>query len=450
MKASKVFRTITLILIFVTALTVLLTSCNFESVLPTDAPNHAEESKPTNSMSSDNATAVGDKDTDSHVHAWSDWEITVESTCTLSGEESRSCPCGEQETRSLELKEHNYIPAVTEPTCLTKGYTTYTCDCGDSYVDNYTFEAPTDSDSDSVCDICGIAAGLYDDKGNLIAPWNELNTADISDGTQLIIGNVEAFDAEAFKDCDTLKKVVIPGSVKHIPEFSFSSCISLSELVIGNGVIQISRNAFAGCTSLTRVIIPESVTTIKTWAFGNCISLTHVEILSDDITIGTSAFYNCLSLTSITLPDKAKLGGELFFMCSSLKSITLGSGVTNIRQNMFYHCTNLTEVIILGEITKISDHAFMECTNLVEIVLPDTVTSIGGDAFSNCTKLSEISIPKNVTEIAVFAFSGCESLNTITFKGTKAEWAKITLGLYWNNGVPATEVICSDGVVKLN
>ena len=33
--------------------------------------------------------------------------------------------------------EHNYIPAVTDPTCTTGGYTTYRCSvCGDSYVAN--------------------------------------------------------------------------------------------------------------------------------------------------------------------------------------------------------------------------------------------------------------------------------------------------------------------------
>lgn len=451
MKSSKVFRTITLILIFVAALTVPLTSCNFESVLPTDAPNHAEASKPTNSMSSDNATAVGDKGTDSHVHAWSDWEITVESTCTLSGEESRSCPCGEQETRSLELKDHNYIPAVTDPTCLTKGYTTYTCDCGDSYVDNYTFEAPTDSDSDSVCDICGIAAGLYDDKGNLIAPWNELDTADISDGTQLIIGNVETINIKAFENCSTLKKVVIPGSVKNIFPKAFYSCSSLSDLIIGNGVEQIYDHAFAHCTSLTNVIIPDSVTALQRWVFENCTSLKQVEIGSGVVIIGAATFSGCSSLTSIILPDNvSSIGYGLFEDCSALKSVTLGKGITYIATSAFSGCSSLIEVIISGQVTSIHDYAFWNCNSITEIVLPNTVTLIETNAFEGCAKLSKINIPRSVDEIAHYAFSGCTNLNAITFEGTKSEWGKIKLCYGWNDNVPATEVICSDGTVYLS
>ena len=37
----------------------------------------------------------------SHTHAWSDWLTTKEATCTESGEEKRTCTCGETENRTL-------------------------------------------------------------------------------------------------------------------------------------------------------------------------------------------------------------------------------------------------------------------------------------------------------------------------------------------------------------
>jgi hypothetical protein len=81
--------------------------------------------------------------------------------------------------------------------------------------------------------------------------------------------------------------------------------------------------------------------------------------------------------------------------------------------------------------------------------LPNTVTLIETNAFEGCAKLSKINIPRSVDEIAHYAFSGCTNLNAITFEGTKSEWGKIKLCYGWNDNVPATEVICSDGVVKL-
>lgn len=56
---------------------------------------------------------------------------------------------------------------------------------------------------------------------------------------------------------------------------------------------------------------------------------------------------------------------------------------------------------------------------------------------------------KPVTSIGDAAFYGCSSPTEIKFNGTVAQWNAISNGLYWNNGVPATKVICSDGEVAL-
>ncbi len=44
-----------------------------------------------------------------HEHEWSDWTVTVEPTCTEKGEETRSCECGEVETREIEALGHDYV-----------------------------------------------------------------------------------------------------------------------------------------------------------------------------------------------------------------------------------------------------------------------------------------------------------------------------------------------------
>ena len=44
-----------------------------------------------------------------HEHSWSDWTVTKEATCTDAGEETRTCDCGESETREIDALNHDYV-----------------------------------------------------------------------------------------------------------------------------------------------------------------------------------------------------------------------------------------------------------------------------------------------------------------------------------------------------
>ena len=59
-----------------------------------------------------------------HEHSWSEWTVTTEPTCTEKGVETRTCECGESETREVAALGHTeeIIPAV-EPTCTETGLT---------------------------------------------------------------------------------------------------------------------------------------------------------------------------------------------------------------------------------------------------------------------------------------------------------------------------------------
>lgn len=67
-------------------------------------------------------------------HAWGEWVVTKEPTCTEKGEETRECSkCGEKETRSIDMIPHSYGEWVVTkaPTCSEKGEETRTCSvCG--------------------------------------------------------------------------------------------------------------------------------------------------------------------------------------------------------------------------------------------------------------------------------------------------------------------------------
>jgi hypothetical protein len=76
-------------------------------------------------------------------------------------------------------------------------------------------------------------------------------------------------------------------------------------------------------------------------------------------------------------------------------------------------------------------------------------------AFYYCTSLTSITIPNSVTSIEVAAFSGCTSLTEIKFNGTVEEWKNVSKGNHWKgdnnwNSIPATQVVCLDGVCGLD
>ena len=69
-----------------------------------------------------------------HTHAFGDWTVTTPATCTADGAETRSCACGETETRTILATGHTFGDwTVTTPaTCTADGVETRSCACGET------------------------------------------------------------------------------------------------------------------------------------------------------------------------------------------------------------------------------------------------------------------------------------------------------------------------------
>ena len=90
-------------------------------------------------------------------------------------------------------------------------------------------------------------------------------------------------------------------------------------------------------------------------------------------------------------------------------------------------------------------------TPLYYLTIPDRTRQIEHYAYYKCTTLKEVTIPKSVLSIGDKAFCQCTDLRLIVFEGTVSAWNDLVCkGRDWRTGVPATEVICSDGTVKLD
>ena len=303
-----------------------------------------------------------------------------------------------------------------------------------------------------------------------------------------ISNNITEIGTSLFDSCKKLTSITIPDSVTSIGNYAFYGCTELTRITIPDSVTSIGGEAFSECTNLTSVyitdmkswcecdfsndeanplyyaanlylngdivtdfVIPDNVTSIGDYVFCNRTSITNINVPDGVTSIGAGAFYGCKSLTSITIPDSVtSIGDWAFYRCGSLTSIVIPDGVTSIGDAAFCGCESLTSITLPNSITSIGRSMFESCMYLTNITIPDGVTSMGDCVFYFCINLTSITIPDSVTSIGDSAFIHCKGLKSIIFEGTVAEWNAITFGSYWRYDVPSIDVICSDGVVKLN
>ena len=222
-----------------------------------------------------------------------------------------------------------------------------------------------------------------------------------------------------FDGCKSLPKVIIPNSVNQaIGECAFKDCESLKTLIIGSNVPAIGSYAFYNCHSLTTLTIPASVNKIESRAFDGCSSLTDVTIDQSQIALDFSVVAYGANFYGSENIKKIDLGRNITYYDSAspfkgkalLSDLTIEKGVTEIGNSLFEDCISLPEVTIPNSVNTIDDNAFSGCQNLLTLTIGSGVQTIGNNAFSGCKKLQKIlSYPCNPPTIQSNTFS---SVNT--------------------------------------
>ena len=149
------------------------------------------------------------------------------------------------------------------------------------------------------------------------------------------------------------------------------------DLEFSNSQTSICDYAFVNCESLKTVKIPESVKTIGNDAFFNCSGLTKAEFASIESLCGMQF--------GTTYANPLYCAKHLYINGAEVTDLTIPSSVKNINFAAFYGCDGLQSVTIPNSVTSIDDWAFASCVGIKTVTIPSSVTTIGYDAFANCT-----------------------------------------------------------------
>lgn len=299
--------------------------------------------------------------------------------------------------------------------------------------------------------------------------------------TSLTIGEgVKIIEDYAFNGCYNIEEIVIPESVQEIGNRAFYGCKNLKKLTIKNSKCTINKDAFGasemkiadvpaefieyfdssklqelniisgetisdnalyGCKTLKKITILSSVKNIGKYGFMYCDNLDTIVADKDNATYYSKN--NCLiekttqklmlGCQSSVIPAEVKsIGDYAFCGASGLTRITFPEGLESIGEHAFAECKNLNNPIIPSGVKNIGEYAFAWCFSITDVTIPDGVDKISKGLFYSCDSLVGVTIPQSVTAIDADAFKYCEKLAKIDFKGTTAEWNKITKGNNWN------------------
>ena len=245
---------------------------------------------------------------------------------------------------------------------------------------------------------------------------------------------------QCFYDVPNIESVVISGAVD-VPRDMFGKCTGLKKVTLKNGVRSIGEDAFRDCSSLESVIFENTVLEkISDGAFSGCSALSSI-VLPDSVTeIERNAFFET-GLRNIQLPEKLTLiGGGAFCNCKNLKQVQLPPQLKELGEGAFFNCENLTQIQLPAQLNKLGTDAFRNCTSLDKIDIPAGLTQIEPDTFCN-TGLTSVTLHEGLTKIEDGAFHDCLKLKKIRIPKSVTDIGGLALGIRYNRGNGAEEVI---------
>lgn len=266
---------------------------------------------------------------------------------------------------------------------------------------------------------------------------------DFSRVNKLVIGKgITGFDKYSMRNLKTcIKELEINGDPgMKLPEYCFDGCENIENIVI-SGAVDVPRDMFGKCTGMKKVTLKNGVRSIGEDAFRDCSSLESV-IFENTVLekISDGAFSGCSALSSIALPDSVTEIEKYAFFETGLRNIQLPEKLTLIGAYAFCNCKNLEQVQLPSQLNKLGTDAFRNCTSLDKIDIPAGLKQIESATFCN-TGLTSVTLHEGLTKIEDWAFHACLKLKKIRIPKSVTNIGEMALGIRYNRGNGAEEVI---------
>ncbi len=238
-----------------------------------------------------------------------------------------------------------------------------------------------------------------------------------------------------------LKTIRMNSNMQFIGNGAFRGT-DITSVRLGNKVTFIGNKVFANCQRLKTITIPASVRGINVGAFNNCSSLAAIHVAPGNANYSSQSgvLYNKDKSRLIQYPVKkrdgsfsvpgsvGKIRDNAFAENPYLKRVTIHA--KEIGSNSFADMENLQSVTLNG-VTKIGYGAFSGNSRMTTVNMSSSVTTIGGHAFQG-TAIRTIQIPSSLSKIGSGAFDKCYQLSSFT-GGTGGKY-RVESGVLYNAG----------------